>query len=62
LSARHAGPIDLLLTDVIMPGMSGPELVGTLRSRRPQMTIVFMSGYDNELIAKKSPETIASFG
>jgi two-component system, cell cycle sensor histidine kinase and response regulator CckA len=60
-NARHAGPIDLLLTDVIMPGMSGPELVGKLRSRRLQMTIVFMSGYDNELIDKNSLEMIASF-
>jgi signal transduction histidine kinase len=61
LSARHSGPIDLLLTDVIMPGMSGPELVAKLRSRRPAMTILFMSGYDNELVNKKSLETTASF-
>ena len=61
VSARHANAIDLLLTDVIMPGMNGPELVAKLRSRRPAMTIVFMSGYDNELIDKKSLETNASF-
>jgi signal transduction histidine kinase len=61
LSARHPGPIDLLLTDVIMPGMSGPELVAKLRGRRPAMTILFMSGYDNELVNKKSLETTASF-
>lgn len=59
--ARHAGPIDLLLTDVIMPGMSGPELVAKLRGRRPAMTVVFMSGYDHELIDRKSLESTASF-
>jgi signal transduction histidine kinase/CheY-like chemotaxis protein len=61
VSARHAGAIDLLLTDVIMPGMKGPELVAKLRARRPGMTIVFMSGYDNELVDRKSLETAASF-
>ena len=44
-----------------MPGMNGPELVAKLRSRRPAMTIVFMSGYDNELVDRKSLETAASF-
>lgn len=54
VSARHSGPIDLLLTDVIMPGMSGSELVAKLRRRRPAMTIIFMSGYDNDLIDRKN--------
>ena len=61
LQAHHPEPIDLLLTDVIMPGMSGPELVAKLRSRRPRMAILFMSGYDNELVDKKSLENSASF-
>ncbi len=44
-------PIDLLLTDVVMRGMSGPELVRQLMSTRPDIKIVFMSGYTGELLA-----------
>ncbi|HEX3748836.1 MAG TPA: ATP-binding protein [Bryobacteraceae bacterium] len=61
ISTRHPGAIDLLLTDVIMPGMSGPELVAKLRIRRPNTAIVFMSGYDHDLLDKKSVAFPASF-
>lgn len=42
---RHGSGIQLLLTDVIMPGMDGPQLAVELRSRVPDLRIVFMSGY-----------------
>jgi CheY-like chemotaxis protein len=42
---EHDGPIHLLLTDVVMPGMPGPELAGRLQSLHPEMQIVYMSGY-----------------
>jgi PAS domain S-box-containing protein len=44
-------PIDLLLTDVVMPGMLGTELVDRLRSSRPDLKVVFMSGYSHEVLA-----------
>jgi CheY-like chemotaxis protein len=43
--AERAGAIDLLLTDVVMPQVSGPELARTLTAIRPGLKIVYMSGY-----------------
>ena len=44
-SEGYAGAIHLLLTDVVMPGMAGPELAGRMKPSRPAMEVVFMSGY-----------------
>lgn len=43
--ASHAGSIDVMVTDVVMPGMSGPVLAERVRELRPGMRIVFISGY-----------------
>jgi len=43
--------IDLLLTDVIMPGMLGPELVEQVQAIRPQLGVIFMSGYSHQVLA-----------
>jgi CheY-like chemotaxis protein len=45
LVARHTGPIDLLVTDVIMPDMSGPELAQRLHVERAGIRVLYMSGY-----------------
>jgi CheY-like chemotaxis protein len=45
---RDGDTVQLLLTDVIMPGMSGPQLAGELTRRKPELRVVFMSGYPNE--------------
>ncbi len=44
-------PIHLLLTDVIMPGMLGTELVGQVKALRPELPVIFMSGYSHEVLA-----------
>jgi two-component system sensor histidine kinase EvgS len=49
----HKGKIHLLLTDVIMPGMNGPDLTGCLRTDHPAMKVLFMSGYTANVIAHR---------
>lgn len=47
LARNQKTPIDLLLTDVVAPGMSGPMLADKLAERQPGLRVLFMSGYDN---------------
>jgi PAS domain S-box-containing protein len=57
VSAQQAvatnGDVHIILTDVVMRGMSGPELVRHLRESSPEMRVVYMSGYTGDLIAEK---------
>jgi CheY-like chemotaxis protein len=52
LADRHAGAIHLLLSDVVMPQMSGPELAKRIAARRPDTKVLCMSGYTDDSIAR----------
>ena len=45
VAEAHPGPVELLLTDVVMPGMGGTKVVARLASSRPAMRVIYMSGY-----------------
>jgi CheY-like chemotaxis protein len=53
---RHEGEIDLLVTDVVMPGMTGPELAAEVRARRPRLRVLMVSGYSEGAIELDDPE------
>ena len=52
LASRMTTPIDLLLTDVMLPGMRGPVLAGLVRIRHPAMAVLYTSGYSPELVGE----------
>jgi PAS domain S-box-containing protein len=60
-TAEHIKPIDLLITDVVMPEMSGPELANILRRARGEMRVLYMSGYTDDavLVRQGLPENSA---
>jgi len=47
---RHKGPIHVLITDVVMPKMKGPEVADRLRSMYPEMKVLYVSGYTADMI------------
>jgi CheY-like chemotaxis protein len=51
IAGSHPGPIHLVLTDVVMPGMRGPELAERLLHLRPEVRVLYMSGYTDDAIA-----------
>jgi CheY-like chemotaxis protein len=57
-----ARPVDLLITDVVMPEMSGKELIERVHVMRPQLPVLFMSGYDRSTLAsRRQPVVVEHF-
>jgi two-component system, cell cycle sensor histidine kinase and response regulator CckA len=51
-SEQYGANVHLLVTDVVLPRMSGPQLANRLLSARPEMKVLFMSGYTDEAIVQ----------
>lgn len=54
-------PVDLLITDVRMPGLTGPELAKTMRAKRPDLPIIYISGYSGESPIERTPSPITEY-
>jgi two-component system cell cycle sensor histidine kinase/response regulator CckA len=62
LGDEHAEKIDLVLTDVVMPGMNGPEMAKRLVFRHPSLRVLYLSGHDRETLRPLSvPEDGPAF-
>jgi signal transduction histidine kinase/CheY-like chemotaxis protein len=51
--AAHDGPVDLLLTDVVMPDMNGKDLYWRISEKHPDIKVLYMSGYSGNVIAQR---------
>ena len=58
---EYAAPIDLVLTDVRMPEMTGPEMVVKLRELRPGIRVMYMSAYSRDVLPEGAQDTDVPF-
>jgi len=59
LARSHTGPIDVLLTDVVMPGLRGTELAHQVQQLRPDVHVIYISGYAQGLPEAQIPRGAA---
>jgi CheY-like chemotaxis protein len=57
---RHQGPIHLLLTDLVIPGMSGREIAKQVLARRPEARVLYMSGYSEDVAGRQGDVELGS--
>ncbi|HEX7078510.1 MAG TPA: PAS domain-containing protein [Candidatus Eisenbacteria bacterium] len=53
IAARHGEPIDIMVTDVVMPGMGGGELVQRMASAHPEVHVLYVSGYTDDVLVRR---------
>jgi two-component system cell cycle sensor histidine kinase/response regulator CckA len=61
LAAAYAHPIHLLVTDVVMPGMRGTELARRLLEQRPELPVLYASGYTEDAVVRGGLESKSAF-
>jgi CheY-like chemotaxis protein len=54
IATQHESPIQLLLTDVLMPDMNGYELAGKMKDARPEAKVLFMTGYRDKVVLEST--------
>ena len=57
MAAEYPGAVDLLITDVVLPGMNGRELYDALAVPRPGVKVLFMSGYTGDVLSENGIRT-----
>lgn len=61
ICAEHPKPIQLLLTDVLMPDMNGYELAEQVKAARPEVKVLFMSGYTDRALLESTGRPLTGF-